>query len=359
MNLAGQRFVDGSHLSGLDFADDGRAVAFCDWDRDGDIDVWLRNRTAPRLRLMQNGTRGQRSVGLKLEGVSCNRDAIGAVVELRSSGGLQVRSVRAGEMFLSQSSKWLHFGLGKAGNVEDVVVVWPGGQREEFTGVEPGRFRLRQGGGAAVRDESPAMRGTLTPAPTMTLAKPTGSRIVLPVAAPLPQVAYRNAAAKAQVLRSNGRAKLLTLWQGDCPLSKAQLEALQRSEIAENLEVLALAVDGIETAGAAYETIDACRFSGGWGFIEEKSLAALWRWQGRMFDRTPTAAVPVSLLLDAQGRCVAIYRGLVEGETLLEDSGSLLEIDERTRWHLAPPLTGTWFTNPPAADFVDAVLLGR
>ncbi len=54
LNTRGTPFADVSAVSGLDFADDGRAVAVVDWDLDGDLDLWLRNRTAPRLRLMLN-----------------------------------------------------------------------------------------------------------------------------------------------------------------------------------------------------------------------------------------------------------------------------------------------------------------
>ena len=52
--LAQARFADVSSISGLDFPDDGRAVALVDWDHDGDLDLWISNRSSPRLRLMRN-----------------------------------------------------------------------------------------------------------------------------------------------------------------------------------------------------------------------------------------------------------------------------------------------------------------
>ena len=83
--MSGDGFVDLSHLSGLSLDDDGRALAVCDWDRDGDQDIWLRNRNAPRLRLMLNdGASHHDSVSLRLEGVLCNLDAIGAKVTLKT-----------------------------------------------------------------------------------------------------------------------------------------------------------------------------------------------------------------------------------------------------------------------------------
>ena len=54
LNTGGARFADVSAVTGLDFLDDGRAVAVVDWDHDGDLDLWLGNRTAPRIRFMRN-----------------------------------------------------------------------------------------------------------------------------------------------------------------------------------------------------------------------------------------------------------------------------------------------------------------
>ena len=54
LNTGTPHFADASAVTGLDFPDDGRGLAVCDWDHDGDLDVWLRNRTGPRLRLMLN-----------------------------------------------------------------------------------------------------------------------------------------------------------------------------------------------------------------------------------------------------------------------------------------------------------------
>ncbi|MGI9427465.1 MAG: hypothetical protein ACR2NM_02325, partial [Bythopirellula sp.] len=79
------RFANISAVSGLDYPDDGRAVAIVDWDQDGDQDMWISNRNAPRLRLMRNDVpRGNHFLALRLEGdgKTTNRDAIGARVEV-------------------------------------------------------------------------------------------------------------------------------------------------------------------------------------------------------------------------------------------------------------------------------------
>ena len=157
---AAGRFAHISAVSGLDYPDDGRAVVLTDWDNDGDVDMWISNRNAPRLRLMRNDSpAGNHFLALRLEGngKTTNRDAIGARVEVvvssQPSEKRQLKSIktlRAGEGYLAQSSKWLHFGLGSTKAIEKVVVRWPDGRIEQFTGIiSDRRYRLIQGSGEA------------------------------------------------------------------------------------------------------------------------------------------------------------------------------------------------------------------
>ena len=123
------RFATVSAITGLNFLEDARAHALVDWDQDGSVDLWTTSRTAPRLRLLRNeAASGNHFIGIKLRGRTCNRDAIGARVELQLSGQQKplVKSLRAGEGFLSQSSKWLHFGLGDTAEIDSLTIHWPG-----------------------------------------------------------------------------------------------------------------------------------------------------------------------------------------------------------------------------------------
>ena len=84
-----------------------------DWDLDGDLDLWFSNRTGPTLRLVRNeGTASHHFLALSLVGESCNRDAIGARVEVTTGAGKLVRTLHAGDSYLAQASKWIHIGLG-------------------------------------------------------------------------------------------------------------------------------------------------------------------------------------------------------------------------------------------------------
>ena len=136
------RFCDFSGVSGLDFADDSRAFAVTDIDGDGNLDIILKSRRAPQVRILQNQCGVERrSIALRLRGVKSNRDAIGARVEVNG----QVQYLGAGSGFLSQHSKQMHFGLGNA-DAAAVSITWPSGLKQHFAGLRAGlRYEIEEG----------------------------------------------------------------------------------------------------------------------------------------------------------------------------------------------------------------------
>jgi tetratricopeptide (TPR) repeat protein len=133
--LRGSQYFDFSGVSGCDFADDSRAFALCDFDGDGRPDIVLKSRLGPQIRLLQNNCAGEnQSIGFVLQGTKCNRDAIGAKLELNN----QTKWLEAGSGFLSQSSKRILFGLGQHGGPVDVRITWPSGSVQEIKGLLTG-----------------------------------------------------------------------------------------------------------------------------------------------------------------------------------------------------------------------------
>src|SRR5258708_30022567 len=74
-------FSDVSGAIGLDFLEDGRAFALADLNHDGRLEVFLKNRNGPQLRILQNVIKElPPSIAFRLRGTKSNRDAIGAAV---------------------------------------------------------------------------------------------------------------------------------------------------------------------------------------------------------------------------------------------------------------------------------------
>ncbi|MDX2268836.1 MAG: CRTAC1 family protein [Bryobacter sp.] len=111
-----------------------RGAAYADIDRDGDLDIAINNNHGPAL-LLRNDAPPKNWVRFRLEGVSSNRSALGAVVRVQSAGGRQWAEVRSGASYLSQSDLTLHFGLGADTVVQSVEVEWPSGRKQKFSNV--------------------------------------------------------------------------------------------------------------------------------------------------------------------------------------------------------------------------------
>ena len=119
--------------TGPDFHDRivGRGAAYADIDGDGDLDVLIT--TAGRTpRLLRNDQQlNHHWLRLELIGTDCNRDAIGARVEVTVDGQVFQRQVMPTRSYLSQCELPLTIGLGNHTDVEVIRVIWPAGSVQE------------------------------------------------------------------------------------------------------------------------------------------------------------------------------------------------------------------------------------
>ena len=90
------------------------ALAYGDFDRDGDLDLLITTNQGPALLYRNDVTNGNRSLRLRLTGTKSNRDAIGAMVRVTTPDGTQSRMVKTGSSYLSQSELALDLRPGQA-----------------------------------------------------------------------------------------------------------------------------------------------------------------------------------------------------------------------------------------------------
>jgi len=131
-NLGNSRFEDVSSKVGPAMREENlaRGCAFGDFDNDGDVDVVINNLDGPPTLLRNDGGNKNNWIMLKCVGVRSNRSGIGTRVKVTSGGRSQTAEVMSGGSYYSQSDLRLHFGLGKAAQVEIIEIVWPSGLKE-------------------------------------------------------------------------------------------------------------------------------------------------------------------------------------------------------------------------------------
>ncbi len=112
---------------------DARGVAFADYDNDGDLDICLTGGAGVDTKLWRNDTNNSNNwVSLILEGVTGNRSAIGARIEVTADGITTVKEVSGGAGRGSFNSLPVEFGIGSATSISNVKIIWPSGVTENF-----------------------------------------------------------------------------------------------------------------------------------------------------------------------------------------------------------------------------------
>ena len=138
---------------GLTAPHSSRGCAFGDFDNDGDMDVLVMNMNEPPSLIRCDVGSANHWLKVKLVGTASNRTAIGARVYVRSGRLLQVQEVHSQDSYLSVNDLRLHFGLGRATQVDSLRVEWPNTGSETLAGVGSDQLIYVKEGEGIVRTE--------------------------------------------------------------------------------------------------------------------------------------------------------------------------------------------------------------
>jgi tetratricopeptide (TPR) repeat protein/peroxiredoxin len=332
-------FSDVSGAVGMDFVEDGRAFALADFDHDGRLEVFLKNRNGPQLRLLENMMKElPPSIAFRLRGSKSNRDAIGAAITVETGAGRQTRMLQAGSGFLSQHSKEIFFGLGEAKGPVRASIRWPSGlvqelrdfplnhrvwveegspplRMEPFKGPKPASFTARGGTAEAVPSRKPASDESEQ------LPDVVETWLLTPAVAP--DFALPDFNGKTRTLASfQGKPVLLNLWAVVCTTCQEDLQLFNRLHTrwaAQGLQLVTVNLDNSTEAEKVRE------------FARDKHLSfpillgtddlagvynILYRY---LFDRHRDLSLPTSFLIDVGGEIVKVYQGPVNAEHVEHD----------------------------------------
>ena len=140
----GTKLADVSKQGGPVFqkAFPARGLAVGDYNNDGRIDVLIGNNGEAPVLLKNNAGEGNHWVGLRLQGTSCNRDAIGATLTWSAGDWKRSRYKSNGGSYLSSHDTREVLGLGGATTLNWLEIKWPqpSGRVDRFTDVPIDRY---------------------------------------------------------------------------------------------------------------------------------------------------------------------------------------------------------------------------
>jgi hypothetical protein len=113
-----------------------RALAYCDYDNDGDLDVFVGVTDSiggnAQSILYRNDTPSQHWLQVRAFGDANNPNGIGTKVRIYTNGQMQLREIGGESSFNCQHWLVAHFGLGANSVVDSVQVEWYGGVVQRF-----------------------------------------------------------------------------------------------------------------------------------------------------------------------------------------------------------------------------------
>ncbi len=245
---------------GFDTRTDGRSLVAADLDGDGDVDLLLLNRNAPRLQLFRNDGVSGEAVRLRFAPASGTRD--GANVKLRLEGHADEVLMNRG--FASSVPPELTRGLGVKQEAA-VEVTWRSGTTQRFV-VKAGQ--------------------------TSTLHEATGQVTATPFAPRAPRAETKFPATLESLgLPRTGKSTLVTLFLAGCEPCRKEAPALNRLAKGKAYEVVGLDVANTDE--------DAARIAKALGF--EFAARAVPGWAADALSTNGRLDFPTTLLFSAAG----------------------------------------------------------
>ncbi|WP_252263955.1 FG-GAP-like repeat-containing protein [Paracidobacterium acidisoli] len=320
-------FSEVSGVVGLDFPEDSRSFALADLDHDGRLEVILKNRNAPQLRILRNAMKDiGHSISFRLRGQKSNRDAIGASITVEVGSLRQMKSLEAGSGFLAQHTKELFFGVGKEEGTIRATIQWPGGLSQHFDRLPVNhRIEIEEGSStfAAVPFSAPpaAWSEPGTQPPKESLPNVAETWLIEPLKAPdfsLPDLTGSTHTPAS----FRGRFTLLSFWTSTAPASREGLTRLELHSAdlaAAQLAVVAINVDDAQHLPASQAFVQQERFSFPVLFATEETAGIYNIIYRYLFDRRRDLPIPTSFLLDKDGMIVKVYQGPLDPQKLADD----------------------------------------
>ena len=325
-------FSDVSGAIGLDFIEDSRSFALADIDHDGRLEIVLKNRSAPQLRILKNIVKDLApSVIFRLRGARSNRDAVGAVITLQSGSRHDSQMLRLGSGFLSQHSKEVLFGLGDQVGPVHASIRWPSGVVQELKNVPVNHRIWVEEGSQPSRMEPFTSVKLQSTSSNAGAGEPLPSRVETWLLAPVPAPDFSlpDIDGTPRTLSSyRGKPVLLHFWTSRSAECALGLRGFQKSYARWPGQLLSVNADQWAMNDGSHQTANQQEVA---AWVRKQRLSfpivrgsddvlaiynILYR---QIFDRHRDLSLPSSFLVDEAGQIVKIYCGAIAAERVEQD----------------------------------------
>jgi len=133
-------FVDLAQEVGVADSGNTYGVAFCDLDFDGFLDLNVVNWKNRPNSLYHNEGNSNHWIVIRTQGTNSNRDGIGTRIRIVTQNKSQIREVTGGCGYLCQDSYFIEFGLGDSPSIDSLIVTWPSGIIDVYTGIAVNQY---------------------------------------------------------------------------------------------------------------------------------------------------------------------------------------------------------------------------
>lgn len=324
LNACDGTFVEASSVVGFDQVEDGRVVCKTDWDRDGDVDLWLRSRNGPTLRYLENQANPEAFV--EVAGLG-RRTTLG--IGLQSSAGGppaetidRVVAVPVTDGYLSASSRRVTLALGPGETLvnvggESVAKGAAGGRRFTFEGGS-----LKEVGGLDAPERVPvdvaAQVASVAGGALGESALP--ARTVLRSSLPLPPARLEALGVPQSQEPTRPAARLLVVRSSECPTCEAVLPAALRALEAKRAAKAPRTASPNPSVDVIEVPVSMDMTSA--DTAQAKALEVIRiTLESTLGPRAGTdLALPLSILIDGSGAAQVVYQGDLQADVVSQDA---------------------------------------
>ena len=151
-------FCNKSDSWGFDEPTLSNGMSFGDFDNDGDLDIVISNvNTISGIYENKAAGKNNHFLKIKLKGPAANKFGLGSIVTVQTGDMIQKQELTLSRGYQSSVPPVIHFGLGAHTAIDDLVITWPDGKKQNLQQVNADQFLILDYNNAVLTEKKPVI----------------------------------------------------------------------------------------------------------------------------------------------------------------------------------------------------------